>query len=116
MAPYLPFWVGGGCGPYDPEIVFRELIAALHLDIVSGELGFSREHLIPFVGLSRIAAAVVRARRRHWPTRPVPSIQVLIHAVCPSIGAPRVPHAIASPAHNLQRSRKIGKVGALTGE
>ena len=65
MAPYLPFWVGGGCGPYDPEIVFRELIAALHLHIVTGELGFACKRQIPFVVLSRVAAAVVRATGRH---------------------------------------------------
>ena len=80
MAPCLPFWVGGGCGPYDPEIVFRELIAALHFHIVSGQLGFARERQVPFVVLSRVAAPVVRAARQHWPTRSVPSIQNLIHA------------------------------------
>src|SRR4029453_6927076 len=89
MTPCLPFRVGSVCGPYDPEIVFRELIAALHLHIVSGELGFARERQVPFVVLSRVAGAVVRATRQHSPTRSVPSIQNLIHAVCPSMSAPR---------------------------
>ena len=106
MASPLPFRARGICGSHDPEIVFRELVAALHLHLVSGKLGFPPERQVPFVVLPRIAAAVVRCDEPALNRlRSVPSSQILIHAVCPSMSAPRVPQAMASPACKLQRGR-----------
>jgi hypothetical protein len=82
MAPPLSLQVISSS--YDPEVVLRELVAALHLDLVSGELGLPRERQISFVILSRIATAVVRASRRQRPLRAIPLSQVVAHRMSPS--------------------------------
>jgi hypothetical protein len=84
--------------------VLGELIAALHLDLVSGELGFPRERQIPFVILPRIAAAVVRARRQR-PLRAILSSHVVVHGVSHSKSALRVPRRLPSLHAKLQRGR-----------
>jgi len=62
MAFSLPILgIGSGCGSRDPEIVFRELVAALHLYIVPSTLGFAPECQVPLVFLVYVAHAAMRS-------------------------------------------------------
>lgn len=65
--------------------MFRELVAALHLHIVSGTLGFVPECQVPLVLV--LCADSVRVRTRSLCAAPLPHDWV--HAVAPSLRALR---------------------------